>query len=183
MKTTVGIALLSAVLFPACVELGLGGGETTSTGDTDSTGSGDSTTAAYSMTGSLQENTCGDAVDAASFQNTISMTVDGSDITISAGKTVAVGDYTNDSFDASGQTVVDLAAMTGLQGTACQLVRTDRIEGDFDGFADATFNGTLHVHYEPNDQDLCSELLVNTWDAPFRAIPCDVEYDISGTKN
>ena len=72
--------------------------------------------------------------------------------------------------------------MTGLQGTACELTRIDVVKGDFDGTEAETFGGTLTVRYVPNDQALCRELLVDTWDATFSTIPCDVEYDIQGTK-
>jgi hypothetical protein len=135
------------------------------------------------MSGTLTSNSCGTAVGAVeSFQNTASVVVDGSDMTLSVGDTVTAGDYEDDAFDVSGSSAVDLAAMTGLQGTACELVRTDRLEGKFDGFGADTFDAKLTVHYEPNDLALCTELLVNTWDAPFKAIPCDVDYDVSGKK-
>jgi hypothetical protein len=182
----IGLALL-ALAVPGCIQLGLGGdsGAAAGSGDTGSTGSGDLDWQTYAVNGVMTSNSCGSVVAPANgFSNTADVLVDADTFTFAVGSIVATGTYTEDDreFDATSSSSVDLTALTGLQGTACELTRIDVVKGDFDGADAETFGGTLTVRYVPNDQALCRELLVDTWDATFSAIPCDVEYDIQGVK-
>lgn len=180
------LVVLSLVAVPGCTLLGLGGGGGEATGDEsggDTTAAADSST--YAVTGTMTSNTCGPVVaSGSSFQNTADLIIDGEGFVFAAGGIVAEGtfDEAEQEFDAVASSDVDVEGLTGLQGTACDLVRTDILKGEFEGTDPETFRGTLEIRYEPNDPALCYELLVDTWDATFKAIPCEVEYDLGGVQ-
>jgi hypothetical protein len=139
-----------------------------------------STIGNYTVTGTLQTNTCGAGVGAPSpWSFSVQLSQEGSTLYWNTldGSPLKFGDIVGSTATLSGGTdgVVD-STLDGSPG-GCSMSRSDQIVLDLTGSPPTTFTGTLTYTFDVDTGSDCTDQ-----SGTYDTLPCSVAYEVSGTK-